>query len=643
MSRPVSLEPLHGHTGPHQQITIAPNLQPKKHEKPTGITIRTSRHWVLPPRPKPGRKPSPSLSIKQQLANVKGMAVESTTPASASSTNAKIKQEPVESVKEVENLRPGSKKHLAATVIDSGKSCSSSDQGTVASSTTTAVRTGVPTASSSSSSSSSTIPLTNCKSTNAKSKAIQVEQTTSITHTQPKPIRAKIAPAACKKQVMPIPTLKPSAKMESAKVKPQVKMEQLDVTLDHIQSAQPVEPKKKPGSKTALKKEIKILKMENNKLKKELTDLVGNLQELKRQFPIVPEESNSKSPHTIVPSVNSSVPMQQKILPKPMTNKSYHEPVHVKQEHTERLPRKRSIIDNDADMLQIEVKPEPADDTEIFLKFDEDDEPNRDFIKNLSSSRMVQTSSLSSRASLTDEDDLLLSSSTPSSLFSTDLNRTVSNQLLSNSSTLTNTGSSPSSSHTSNKSLPNSQFSDTTEAMKFLDGYEQMEFYSKYKLSTSHSQEPLKSIQKLKVDHHSTHQDELDCIKEEDPMTDTLANSKAYNAEQDASMLYFLQKHALTKNPGSKLGDLPIDLDDSLPSSLLLKLSEDDENSFMNLNLNSIDPDDPLSEHVNDTPFVAPTLEELMEEQDDKDSKLLGPENTEQDMDLLKMGIFFSD
>lgn len=89
-----------------------------------------------------------------------------------------------------------------------------------------------------------------------------------------------------------------------------------------------------------------------------------------------------------------------------------------------------------------------------------------------------------------------------------------------------------------------------------------------------------------------------------------------------------------------------MDLDDSLPSSLLLKLEDNDDDTFMNLNLNNDDPNDPtdpLRDEVNDTPFVAPTLEELMEEQDDKDSKLLGPENTDNDIDLLKMDIFFTE
>ncbi|CDO96046.1 unnamed protein product [Kluyveromyces dobzhanskii CBS 2104] len=483
MSRPILSEPLHGPAGPHQQLTIAPNLQPKKQGKPTGITIRTSRHWVLPPRPKPGRKPSPSMSIKQQIATVKGGS--GTEPPAASSAEApagiRVKQEPVDLAKEVAISKPGLKKFGAANAAPT--------------SITLTPKTSVPPVASPAEPSS--IPLTTCKLQKGKAKQAHAELTTTcITHTQPKPLRTKISPAAPKKQVM-----QTAKAVDPVYVKPQVKMEQLDVTIDHIQS-QTTETKKKPGSKTALKKEIKILKMENNKLKKELTDLVGNLQELKRQFPIGSESPNGATAHAMATTSNVNVPMKQKILPKPATGKSFHEPPHLKQEFTkyaEKSSRKRSIIDTNTDPLPISVKPEPADDTEIFLKFDEDEEPSKDFIKNLSSSKMIATSSLSSRASLTDEDDLLLSSSTPSSLFSTDLGRTYSNQLLSNSSSFPNTGSSPSSSHTSNKSLPNSQYSDAIEAMKFLDGHEQMEFYSKYKFSATHSQEPLISVQNLKM------------------------------------------------------------------------------------------------------------------------------------------------
>lgn len=617
MSKPVSvpIESLHGHGhghsqgsggGGHHQITIAPNLQPRKHGKPTGITIRTSRHWVLPPRPKPGRRPSPAVSIKQQASASASASVSASASSVSPGVSSSVSPAPAVKVKtETEEHSVQAKKS------DKGGSVTGSR----------------PNANS--------IPLTNSKSKVQNAKQTRKSEITAKTQVKVKtehsnavhsPVSTATAAATAAAAAQPIPSQTPAP----------------------VQSA---DTKKKPSSKTALKKEIQILKMENNKLKQELSDLVGNLQELKCQFPIAspPEDANLLKTQKGVPAAKGKA---SAVAAAGMT-------------------RKRSIIDSDIDMLQAhplqassssvshhhhhEVKPEPLDDTEIFLKFDEDDEPHKDLIKNLSSSRMNQTSSLSSRTSFTDDDDLLLSSSTPSSLFSTDLNRTVSNQMFSTSTMVTNTGSSPSSSHTSNKSLQNSQYSDTIETMKFIDGYEQMEFYSKYKLSSNHSQEPLKSVQKLKSDHVASHQDELDCIREEEPVTDLLATgaisasnstsvtAKPSNPDQDSGMLYFLQKHALSKNPGSKLGDLPIDLDDSLPSSLLLKLGEEDENSFMNLNLKSIDPDDPLNEHVTDTPFVAPTLEELMEEQDDKDSKLLGPENTEQDMDLLKMGIFFTD
>ncbi|AMD18857.1 HBL045Wp [Eremothecium sinecaudum] len=53
MARPVPIQP-----GPlHSRVAIAPNLQTERKSE-SGMTIRTSRHWVLPPRPKPGRKPS---------------------------------------------------------------------------------------------------------------------------------------------------------------------------------------------------------------------------------------------------------------------------------------------------------------------------------------------------------------------------------------------------------------------------------------------------------------------------------------------------------------------------------------------------------------------------------------------------------
>ena len=296
-------------------------------------------------------------------------------------------------------------------------------------------------------------------------------------------------------------------------------------------SASPPPPKKiaspisaKKETKTALKKEIQHIKVENSKLKQELGQLVGNLQALKKQY---------------TPPLETGT-------------------------------RKRHHLD---------------DSTSAFLKFEDDEEECRmqesvAFPPLLvTNAKMNLTSSMSSCKTIAtdDEDILTMSSSTPNSLVSSDLQHSSS---LSSASSL----------NLNHAQHPPLKQSSNDSQLKFLDDYEQMEFYDKYMRMDL-------NLPSQQVD--DSYLVALDSIKEE---------------ETDFKFTQTNQDHL------SFLGNQSVTVDDQSDNLFFAVKEEpnDDTKLFQEFNDES-QPTTTTTTTTNSTLtnfYMPPSLEELMDEQD---------------------------
>ncbi|CAR29200.1 ZYRO0G03036p [Zygosaccharomyces rouxii] len=206
-----------------------------------GLVIRTSKHWVLPPRPKPGRKPSERRRTAPS-ATAGATAPAATTPA------------PV--------------------TIPAPASATS----TLASAPT--VPTSVPVSASTSSPSAAVPPSTPVS-----------PGTSSIKKDLSKlPI----------KNINQSSKAHPSANTASASVSESgCNNNNRDYTNTDDQSANSLTPCVSPSppkrTKTSLKREIQHIKSENTKLKQELGLLVGNLQDLKQKCRRVEAHEDSRN------------------------------------------------------------------------------------------------------------------------------------------------------------------------------------------------------------------------------------------------------------------------------------------------------------------------------------------------------------
>ncbi|AET41232.1 transcription factor HAP4 Ecym_7406 [Eremothecium cymbalariae DBVPG len=513
MAKPVPIQP-----GPlHHNVMIAPNLHGGKKQDAvsSGLTIRTSRHWVLPPRPKPGRKPS------CLVGNCRNGAVVASTCAKGGGGDA---------VGGVDDGKGHSVCVSQASVEPSGRTGDVGGSGTGS-------------------------ETSNGNGGGKKSAA------------------------------------------------------------------------KKPKTKIVLRKEIQQLKLENTKLKKELGRLVGSLQDLKRKC---------SSPTAVVGS----------------DSKSRHS------NRNEEWGKKRGFVE---------------DTTEAFLKFeddeddgdngdgdgegeDDDDDEDDDGLVSVDDTVLVSSSSLSqqqqpalttvrlaqalsysSRTNLTDEEEV---GSTPSSLFSSDLHGLSVVSTTTTSTTLPmgvgggNTNpiqspplydgnGSPSPSTSSSKpAQPRGQQQQSNarpfpvDSITFLDDYELSEFCNK------HHDMLLGNYQSsLPEDHQrlTKSNTELDSIKEEDYHASKILDSTQQDMDS-TSILRFLKTHI----NGQQSSCFEDDDDDELyVVRSTAAAADDDRNGWVMVDDDCVDV---VVKSKSDY-FMPPSLEELMEEQDDcdRDSKLLGP------------------
>lgn len=399
---------------------IAPQVETvgARKNSASGMTIRTSRHWVLPPRPKPGRKPNHFDGKRKQAA---------APPPPA----------PV-----VKKSEPVVKKELASVPIK----------------------------------------------------------------------KSATAPACMTKKQVPSPA--------------------------------------KKQTKTALKKEIQHIRVENSKLKQELSQLVNDLQALKQRY---------DSP----------------------------------------TGKKRQFLD---------------DSTSAFLKFEEDEELPQLPPLLVSTAKMKFTSSVSSCKTIPtdDEDVLTVSSSTPNSLISADLQHSTSSVSSASSLNLN-----PGQAHGLSPTMQGKP------QLKFLDDHEQMQFYDKY-MRMDFGMAPHQHIDE-------NHLAALDSIKEEE------TEFKFGGADDDDILSFLENKHEIAVKQESN--------DDQC--FFPVKQETEDNADFL---LQQPVANDTISTTISNSTtshfYMPPSLEELMEEQDggSKNFPLNLTTNDfnyyEDNLDMLKMEAF---
>lgn len=338
-----------------------------------------------------------------------------------------------------------------------------------------------------------------------------------------------------------------------------------------------VSPSPPKRTKTSLKKEIQHIKSENTKLKQELGLLVGNLQDLKQKCKQV--EAQGEKPDTTIKSENDSG------------------------------SRKR-----------------PLDESLAFLKFEEDEETLPPL---LTANRMNPSSSVSSRTNLTDDEDLLtVSSSTPNSLFSLDLQQSQSSSSLC--------------SRSHSKSSPLNEKSQ----FRFLDSFEQLEFNEKHaeKLMTNNPMTTTTSasniIPSVELPLSSIKEEETDQFPFMDPTS------------EEASILDFLQAHQDVSTDPINDPKFFNDINGTSNNNIDGATNNNDNNNnnpenddlFQNLSLAA--PSAAAATNASAC-YVPPSLEELMEEQDggfvgnsNANATLTNANDYDDDFDMLKTQVF---
>ncbi|SCV00363.1 LAMI_0G04544g1_1 [Lachancea mirantina] len=554
--------------GPNN-VTIAPNLKngsrDGKRRTSSGIVIRTSKQWVLPPRPKPGRKPTATTPVRG-------------TGGVASSGSGNV-------VTNGNGLASGTSANLTTSHSSQGSQGAAS--ACASKSTTPGVVTpGVTT----------TSPVI-VSTSPATKRDLEPQELHKVDDKM-----QGVVPAAM--------TVTPTVSAVSAV---------LGTTVADVKAKKAA---KKP-SKTVLKKEIQQLKLENYKLKQDLSQLVGTLQELKQKWTLKSAASVSETPADI-----KMQPTAQ--LPSPET-------------------KKRSFLDSSDSCYS----------TDAFLKFEDEDDDDCRHSGVISTVSMRQAHSFSSvystRTTLTDDEDTGFSSSTPSSLFSAGLQRSLTNNSFAGS-TSHHAGHSSGISPMGTTCLK--PYSSAADAMKFLDDYEFNEFYGKHKQTLEndtvdnvsgdthsetppHLEKPANVAPTLSASavlngtllHHPADL-HLDVIKEEDFGFNFERN---FN-EDDLSILNFLESHVggvnqAVRDQSEKKSEVTavtdnqpswfVKQEDASPTAIFEGLKSDSENTKTEL-------------------YMPPSLEELMDEQDlDRSEKFFdsGLRN-ETDLNVLEIGSF---
>lgn len=511
----------------------------------TGLTIRTSRHWVLPPRPKPGRKPNHNQQSHDQHNN------HYNPHCNTNSSNNHDKRKPV-IVKEIATQRSN---------LDVGSSGS-------------------------------------------KTKVVLP------------------APVAFKKDLskLPIKNINPPTCLNATTSPPP--------SITPITSPSSIITKKQ--TKTALKKEINNIKVQNTKLKQELGQLVGNLQDLKRKY-------NTK---------NLATPAKTKPVKPSNKNKR-----HYLDDSTLAFLKFEEEDDNDGDVLNVENKNGDVIESDPVML------PPL-LISNAKMNLTSSTSVSSCKTTLTDDEDILtMSSSTPNSLFSADLQH--SSSLSSASSLNLNTNNSCGGNINGDYQspvCPNTNSKNSNQQLKFLDGYEQMAFYDKYmRMDLNLPSELATNINVSDNDNNIG----LDSIKEEEN------DCKFYDNNNDNNLLDFIQSHNNNDNKFIK-NELPPfndnDNKDTKPCDLFFNIKQESDDLFQTLSLDNNQTITTITSASSNTNYyLPPSLEELMEEQDGgvvntisekcfknfsmmtnniNDLTLTSADDCDDDFDMLKVEVF---
>lgn len=354
-----------------------------------------------------------------------------------------------------------------------------------------------------------------------------------------------------------------------------------------IQTPAPAPGQQDKPCKIILKREINSIKLENNKLKLELGQLVDSLQDLKQKY---------------------NTAKQQEKLPKAKSKPK---------------SKKRQYLD---------------DSTFAFLKFEDDNEDSckdqDDLILPLlvANTKMNSTPSMSScKTLLTDDEDLLtVSSSTPNSLFSSDLQHSSSLSSASSISVNNNVGCGSAHIHANHESPVKNTIND----LRFLDDYEQMEFYDKY-VCADPAQQPQQQQKQQEV--LQPQLQSLDSIKEEEADFPLMSIA----SQDNDNILNFLQNN---DNELPSFNESPNQVCDDL----FFSGKRETDGLFQHLSA-------PDSSHAAATTastanfYMPPSLEELMEEQDggaknfsmiDNNDDDLHLHNYDDDFDMLKVEVF---
>ncbi|SCU89843.1 LANO_0D06656g1_1 [Lachancea nothofagi CBS 11611] len=600
-------------------VSIAPSPHPhgpRDSRKPAGhgLVIRTSRQWVLPPRPKPGRKPSlsapPSRATSDHPNSSKCASATATKPA-VSALAMPVSTVPERSVLAKNSDRPGTRvDHVSGELENSGPTFSSEPK-------TAAAATTASQSSRCSSRSQSLAPITVQTAAQRKPSAAPNarDAAASASATAPAVPAAQALPSTEFQE--PVSSSKSADSAETSTTTSSTTMTTTTTTTTTNTTPSPSisSPMLKKLTKTALKKEIQQLKLENFKLKQEMGHLVGNLQDLKQKVPFL-----SNPTFRATPSSN----------PYPS------------------LSKKRPFLGSEDDTKQ------QSDSTDNFLKFEDDDEEEEEEVINANAvisgvpmkPTMSFSSQYSSKTNLTDDEDPGFSSSTPSSLFSAELQRSVTNSSFASTQQYLhnfpcgphNTSGTPGySPHHHSSNSPSSMIPaklpvSGIDNVKFIDDYEHQDFYSKHRhLFDNKCSSALKdSMCTTSMNGNSTasptipnHPGDLhlDAIKEED--LDFRLDHDFGN--DDMSILNFLEDHG-TKSVNATTTTA---VTETTPRWAMKDERESDINIFQEFNS---EPQFPKQEF-----YMPPSLEELM---GDQDPDRLDTEIKREDDGMLKMDVF---
>ncbi|SCV01536.1 LAME_0G16864g1_1 [Lachancea meyersii CBS 8951] len=598
-------------------VSIAPSPHPgstREGRKPGGhgLVIRTSRQWVLPPRPKPGRKPCLSaLSGRHAASGDAGKPVkpQQTTQHTTQQTNqhSQPSQQRTSASVIPEKQSAPRKTTAAATAAAVAPVAAAGDERSMKLEKDHIAAAPSPTETITATPSVVEAPVSASASASAAA-SIAVTATKNFPVSAPQESSSAVAPVpevSVSLQQM-VPEDKAVFRRTSSSA-PSVAPTTVKTTTNPVQplSSATCAPTLKKLTKTALKKEIQHLKLENFKLKQEMGHLVGSLQDLKQKFSLFNNASSAVAPTSL----------------------------HLSS------TKKRPFLDS------MEQKT-CSDNTDSFLKFEDDNAEDEDASNAIISSAHMRptmsfSSQYSSRTTLTDDEDPGFSSSTPSSLFSAELQRSVTNSSHVSSQpyhhhlqSLQNSSGTPSYSPLHHgSSSPSSMIStkatlSSLNSIKFVDDYEHQDFYSKHRQMFDNGIAPNLPSNSIVSPSTSNQPGDfhLDAIKEED-MDFRLEHDFG---NEDVSILNFLENHS------SRFDNTTATT--AVTNTIPRWLVKDEEalgSDMDGFQSYSTEPELPKQEFR-----MPPSLEELIGEENSVRSEIEIKREDDEDDDLSRMNIF---